>query len=900
MSFPVSRRVYRRLLGLLGGGTGRRHAPEMEHLFASMLRRETSRRGLAGWIHVWAGAVVDLLRDPVPLKKEKGVTMASLGQDLKFGWRVLAKNPGFTVVAVVTLALGIGANSAIFSLVNATLLAPLPFPEAKRLVAGWTSVPKLGFDTVGFSPPDYRLLAERQDIFEDIGAVTLGSFELSGGDGPPRRVVAFKVTSGYFRALAVPPLHGRWLLAGDDEPGRPVVVLSGTLWRERYGADPSIVGRSILLDRRPYQVVGVMPSNFQVPVPGLSEGTTPGDIWIPRGFTADELQAYGSYFSHMVVARLKPGVSQQQMRSQAEALAARAQEAYPPQITEALGSDRTLFFRFIPLFEQLVGDIRTPLLVLQAAVFLVLLIGCANVANLLLVQASARRRELALRSALGAGRGRLVSQMLWESLLLGLLGGGAGLLLAEIALPLLRTLIPPSLPQSQDISIDLPVLAFTFLLSLGTTLLFALIPAWKATRSDVQEALREGGRQGAGGASNRLQGVFVVAQMTLAIVLLVVAGLLLRSFSALVSTDPGFQPGKVVTTRVELPLAAYPQPQQIRSLYDALLQRLQGLPSVRAVGASTDLPLQITERRSFRREDEDPTTDTMRSVVFSWMTGDYLQAMGIRLLKGRPFSPQDRAGTQLVALVSRTAAQQLFSDRDPLGARVFVGGRRQPYTVVGVIEDVKDRAMDEPTLPHVYAPYEQEPDGALLDTQWNALRALNIAVRTGSDPADLLPLVRGQLQEVDPQLALSNIRTMETDIAQAVAPQRFNTLLLSIFATTALFLAVVGIYGVISYSVNQRRQEMGIRMALGAQQSDLLKLVLARGIRLVGASLVFGVAAALALSHLISGLLYNVGSRDPLTFSAVLVLLAAVALLACLLPARRAAKVDPMQALRTE
>ncbi len=900
MRFVVSRRVYNKLLGLFGGAIGRRHASEMEDLFISMLSRESARRGVAGWLHVWAGALVDLLRDPYPLPQQEGFTMATFKQDLKFGWRVLVKNPGFTTVVVVTLALGIGANTAIFSLVNATLLSPLPFPDAGRLVVGWTSVPKLGFDTIGFSPPDYRLLEERQDVFQDLGAVTLGSFELSGRGGSPRRVVAFKATSGYFRALAVPPLYGRWLLPEDDRPDRLVAVLSGTLWRERYGADPSIIGTSILLDRRPYEVVGVMPANFQVPVPGLSEGTTPGDIWIPRGFTADELQAYGSYFSHMVVARLKPGVSPEKMQSEAEALAARAQEAYPPSVARVLGGERTLFFRFLPLFDQLVGDIRTPLLVLQAAVSLVLLIGCANVANLLLVQATARRRELALRSALGAGRGRLLTQMLWESLLLGLLGGGAGLALAYAAVPLLRTLIPRSLPQSEQLSIDITVLAFTFALSLATAMVFALIPAWRAGRFDLQDALREGGRQGAGGASNRLQGAFVVAQMTLAIVLLVGAGLLLRSFAALVSTDPGFRPENVVTTRVELPLAAYPQSPQIRDLYDTLLGRMRSLPSVRAVGASSDLPLQITERRSFHREDEDVTEKTMRSVVFSWMTGDYLQAMGMRLLKGRPFDAQDRAGSPLVALISRTAAQQIFSDRDPLGQRVFVGGRRQPYTIVGVVDDVKDRAMQEPSLPHVYAPYEQEPDGALLDTQWNALRALNVAVRTEADPKDLLPLVRGQLQEIDPQLALTDIRTMQADISQAVAPQRFNTLLLTIFAVTALFLAVVGIYGVISYSVNQRRQEMGIRMALGAQKGDLLKLVLGRGIRLVGLSLILGVIAALALSRFVSGLLYNVGSRDPLTFSAVPLLLAAVALLACLLPARRASRVDPIRALRTE
>ncbi|HSR70552.1 MAG TPA: ABC transporter permease [Acidobacteriota bacterium] len=826
--------------------------------------------------------------------------MGTLKQDLKFGWRVLAKNPGFTAVAVLTLALGIGANTAIFSVVNAALLSSLPFPQPERLVAGWTSVPKLGFDRVGFSPPDYRLLEEQQDIFEDLGAVTIGNFELSGGGETPQRVVAFKVTSGFFRALGTPALQGRWLSAEEDEPGHQSVVISAHLWRQRYSADPSIVGESILIDRSPYEVVGVMPDHFQLPVPWISGGSENADIWIPRAFTAAELQGYGSNFAHMVVARLKPGVGPERLSSQASLLASRAQEAYPAQVQQILGGERTLFFVFNPLFEQLVGDLRTPLLVLQAAVLLVLLIGCANVANLLLVRAAGRRRELALRSALGAGRSRLLGQMLLEGLLLGLTGGLAGLAVAFACLPLLRTLLPAGLPQSQGIAINLPVLAFTFLLSLGTALLFALIPAWRATRQDIQEALREGGRQGAGGASSRLQGAFVVSQMTLAIVLLIAAGLLLRSFDALMSTDPGFQPDHVLVTQVELPLAGYPQAQKIRTFYDELQQRLRGLPAVQSVGASTDLPLAITERRSFRRQDQDPAEVAMSSVVFGWITGDYLDAMGIRLLRGRAFNEQDRAGSQPVTLISEAAVEQYFPDRDPLGAQVFVGGRPQPYTVVGVVDDIKNQAMDQPSLPHLYGAYEQEPDATLLHPQWKALRGLNIAVRSSAQPRMLLPLIRTQLRQIDPQLALTEIRTMRTDIDEAVAPQRLNTLLLAIFAATALFLAAVGIYGVISYSVSQRRQEMGIRMALGGQKTDLVRMVLNQGLRLVVFSLVLGLLAALGLSQFIAGLLYGVGARDPLTFLAVPLVLAAVALAACLIPARRATKVDPMQALRTE
>ncbi|HSR53193.1 MAG TPA: ABC transporter permease [Acidobacteriota bacterium] len=944
MKFSISRRLYRALLSLFGGQVGQRHGGDMEALFLSMLRRESSRRGVLGWLHVWTGALADLMgRAPAksarfqrPSRESsdlagpsgdgegssllpgrsfsalshrqgaaqstqaKGATMASFKQDLQFGWRVLAKNPGFALVAVLTLALGIGANTAIFSVVNATLLSSLPFPQAERLVMGWVAVPKLGLDPVGFSPPDYQLLEEQQDVFEDLGAVLVGAYELSGGSEAPQRVVAFRATSGYFRALGVQPLHGRWLMPQDDEPGGQVAVLSGRLWRQRFEADPSIVGQSVLLDRVPFEVVGVMPDDFQLALPGLGEGNADSDLWVPRGFTAAELQGYGQNFAHIVVARLKPGIGPEELQAQADVLASRAQEAYPAAMQQMLGNEQTLFFKFVPLYEQLVGGIRTPLIVLQIAVLLVLLIGCANIANLLLVRAASRGRELALRSALGAGRGRLLRQMLSEGLLLGLLGGLAGLAVALAALPLLRRLIPQGLPQTESISINLTVLAFTFLLSMGTAVLFTLIPAWKATRNDIQQALREGGRQGSGGASNRLQGAFVVAQMTLAMVLLVGAGLLLRSFEALTSTDPGFQPSRVITTKVELPLVAYSQAQQIRNFYDDLLLRLQGLPSVQAVGASTDLPLNITERRGFLRQDEEPSADSMRSVVYSWMKGDYLEAMGIRLLRGRAFNEQDRAGSQPVTLISESVADQYFPDKDPLGMQVSMGGGPPLYTIVGVVGDVKDQAMHMPALPHAYVPYAQEPDTTLLHPRWKALRGLNLAVRTNGDPEALLPLIRSQLREIDPQLALTAIRTMDADVAKAVSPQRFNTLLLSIFAGTALFLAAVGIYGVISYSVNQRRQEMGIRMALGGQKADLLKLVLGQGTRLIVLSLLLGAAAALALSHTISGLLYGVGARDPLTFVAVPMVLAVIALLACLIPARRAAKVDPMRALRAE
>ncbi len=907
MDFHHSRRAYRFLLKLSQRGLERSHGLEAERLFAEVLRSESRRLGRLGFLYAWMATLSDMARityqGQLRRKRERtkrGAIMSAFLQDLRYGLRILVKNPGFSLVALLTLAVGVGANTAIFSVVNAVLLRPLPYPQDNRLVVLWEAIPEIGFSKAGWSPPDLEFLKQQQKSFVHLGAVTPVQYEVSGGAEPPDRVLAGRVTEGFFQTLGIAPALGRIFSNEEQEPGSAVVVLGDAVWRHRFDSDAAVVGKTLRLDRRPHTIVGVMPRGFEFTLPGVQQGDRTPDLWIPRSFTSRELQSWGMQYNHSLIARLRPGTTLEQARTEAQLLAPRIQEQYPAQLLQVFKGAK-LSLVVSPLREELVGDSRTLLLLLLGAVAFVLLIGCANVANLLLARTAFRRKEIALRGAMGASRTRIVVQMLTESLALGAGGGLLGLALAFAGLPLLLALSPDSLPREAEIAIDWRVLVFALAVSLGTAVLFSIAPALGLTNRDLNESLQDAARGSSKGVTRKLQAVFAVSQLTLALVLLIGAGLLMRSFAGLLQVDPGFQPERVLAVRVPLPLSGYPQAHQIRSFYQELIAKMLSLPGVAAAGLSSDLPLKTTEVRGFVKEGS--SVDGMNSppsATYSWIQGDYLEAMGVPLLGGRGFTPQDRQGAPSVVLISQSMAETFWPGEDPVGQRILNGPRGQPQTIVGIVGDVKDGAIHEEPRPHIYAPYDQEADGTLVSTSWDALRALHLAVRTQGDAESLARTLRTELRRMDPDLAQEEIRAMQDRIGDSLAPQRFNLLLLSIFASSALFLAAVGIYGVVSYSVSQRTQEVGIRMALGASRASTLALVLMHGLRLVAVSAVIGLAAAFGLTRLMSSLLFEVSFSDPLTYAAVPILLCLVALLACYLPARRASRVDPIEALRCE
>ena len=821
--------------------------------------------------------------------------MNTLLQDLRYAVRVLIKSPGFATIAILTLALGIGANAAIFSIVDAVLLRPLPFKNASRLVMFWEGIPELGFPKVTASAPDIMLYAREQKSFESVGAFQNEELAISGGTGEPERITAARVSASIFPMLGVSPFIGRAYTDAEDKSRANVAVLSYGLWQRRYAADRSIVGRTIDLDRVPYTVLGVMPKKFVFPLAGPEDNNSPADVWVPMAFTNEELTHWGDMFNNSVLARLKPGVTLAKAQAEANLIAQDLMRAYPAALLKAF-PDAHVHLILSSFHEEVVGSVQTLLFVLMAAVGFVLLIACANVATLLLSRAASRSREVAIRVALGASRTRLVRQMLTESLVLALAGGLLGMLIAFWGTNGLLSLIPSSIPLPQGVSLGGAVLAFVAAVCLITALVFGVAPAFQASAVSLQGSLQEGGRSGtAGHARRRLQGIFVTAEFALALVLLIGAGLLVRSFAKLLRTNPGFRPDHVLTMQVPLPPHAYSKPAQVREFYRQALERIAALPGVKSDGISNDLPLNARETDAVQVEGKRGTTPAVR---VSWILGDYLRTMGISLLRGRSFTPEDRAGTQVVALVSEGAAKAMWPGEDPLGKRFAQGTRL--FTVVGIVADVTDSTLDAKPLPHAYIPYLQLPDGFLQGDAYDEARAMNIAVRTSGNPAALTSAVTGQIHSLDPDLALAKISTMDREMDASVAGPRFNASLFGIFSVAALFLAAIGIYGVLSYTVAQQTHEIGIRMALGAQRRDVMRLILSQGARVALVGIAIGLLAALALTRLMASLLYGVSATDPLTFAGVAIVLTLVALAACYIPARRAMRVDPMVALRYE
>ncbi|MCI0392112.1 MAG: ABC transporter permease [Acidobacteria bacterium] len=812
--------------------------------------------------------------------------MNTLLQDLGYGARMLLKQPGFTAVAVITLALGIGANSAIFSVINAALIKPLPYREPDRVVQFWETNPLKNWTQANVAPANLFDWQKQNQVFEEIAAY-MGSDKKGPGlagfqtesDGEPERIKALYVTGNIFSVLGVNAMIGRTLREEETSVGKhTVVVLSHGLWQRSYGADPKIIGKQIMFNGRNREVVGVMPPDFYFPSREV-------ELWVPMGWDYAQIAQLRRPHFLRAIGRLKPGVSLDQSRAEMKAIASRLEQQYPDTNTQmGVGVG--------PLKEWIVSDVQLPLTVLLVAVAFVLLIACANVVNLLLSRSAARAREVAIRSALGAGRGRLVRQLLTESLLLAITGGSIGLLLSVWLKDLLVAFSPDDIPRLDEIGLDWRVLGFTVVITLLTTMLTGLAPALSVSRPNLTSSLKEGCQKGGVGQGGRMRGALVMAEIALALVLVVGAGLMIRSFLQLQQVDPGFDPNNILSISISLPSSKYPEGAQQRAFFEQAEQRIRRLPGVVAVGSTTAPALAGYKWSSDMTIEGRPPEEYVREVRHKEITPDYFRAMGIPLLSGRFFNESDNDKGQQVIIVNTSLARRHFPREDPIGKRIkFDKPQDQGMwrTIIGVVNDEKQDGLGAEVKPEIYQSHLQ-----------SAQSQMTLIVRAGAVPQPLVSAIREEIRALDRSLALYNVKTMRVAIYESVARERFITLLLIVFAVLALTLASVGIYGVMSYSVTQRTHEIGVRMALGAQKRDVLKLIVAQGGTLASFGVAVGLISAFAMTRLMKSLLFGVTATDPVTFIAVALLLTAVALLACYVPARRAAKVDPMVALRDE
>ena len=813
--------------------------------------------------------------------------MRTLLQDIRYGLRVLAQRPGFTAVAVVTLALGIGANTAIFSLVNAVLVRPLKYRDAERLVMLWEDSTAAGFARDNLAPANYFDWKSQQQSFDQTAATRQLTFDLTG-DGEPEKLLGFGVEASFFPLLGVEPALGRALLPGDDSENARVVVLSHGLWQRRFGGERSIVGREVLLNGEKYTVVGVMPRGFQFQYSNF-------DLWTPFGLTPEKKAERGPHYLE-VVARLKDGVTVAQAEADLNTISARIAEADPDNATG-------LKAVVVPMREQLAGGSRQTLSVLLGAVALVLLIACANVAGVLLSRAAARRREMAVRAALGASRWRIVRQLLTESVMLGAAGGALGTLLALWAFAFLQQLVPSGMREMVELKLDLTVLVFTLAVSLLAGIAFGLAPAIAASKTDLNDALKQGGARGGVGSGRRLRGAFVVSEVALALVLLVGAGLLIQTLYRLRGQYAELRPESVLTLRTSLAENRYGEPSRRAAFYEQVLARVESLPGVTAAGYTTAVPLtRKGGANGLSLEGKDNGPSSTWNANHRQVTPDFFRAMGQTLREGRAFDARDDEGAPPVAAVNEAMARAFWPGESAMGKRFKVGSPAAPepwMTIVAVVSDVRQMGADAPVKPEMYVPYRQAAP-YWSKAPYSFFTPRDLVVRTSGDPQGLVAAVRNAIHEVDPYQPISGVRTMDEVLGVETAQRRLGMILLTAFASLALLLASLGIYGVLAFFVVQHTQEIGVRLALGARPSDVLRLVVGRGMKLALAGVGIGLVASLGLARLLASLLYGVSPGDPATFALVAVLLACVALLACLVPARRATKVDPMVALRYE
>ncbi|MFY9611397.1 MAG: ABC transporter permease [Blastocatellia bacterium] len=814
--------------------------------------------------------------------------MNTLWQDLRFGARMLIKKPGFTLIGIITMALGIGANTAIFSVVYAVLLRPLPYQEPERLTLLWTKLDKIGLEQNWISEPEVLDFREQSELFESFGVVSGGTFTLTG-DGEPEQLSGAQVSTNFFSVLGAKIKAGRDFEPSEEIPGAPrVAILSHGFWQRAFGGEHSVIGSTISLSGRPTTVVGVLPANFALIVPREALVPSGVDVWIPYAvdYAKQERDSHGL----TVIGRTKPGVTVAQAQEEMNGIAARL---YPIYYTHT-GFE----VKVVSLHGDIVKKMRPALLVLLSAVGFVLLIACANVANLLLGRAAAREREMAVRAAMGAGRIRLVRQLLTESIMLSLLGGAMGLGLAVWGVDALLALSPADLPRIDEVSIDVRVLAFTFGIATLCGILFGLVPALNASRIDLTHSLKEGSRSVAGSASHRMRGLIVVAEIGLSLVLLVGAGLLMRSFFRLTQVDAGFNAHNVLTMKMSLPRSKYKDGSAAASFYRQLLEKIQALPGVESAAAISHLPLS-GDYWGGTLTFEGVTANAERGNLASFevdqrvITPDYFTTMKTPLLEGRFFTAQDQRSKPFVAIIDETLARRLWPNANPVGRRVTFGrfpDKPDPWIeIVGVVRHIRHHKLEAEVREQVYYPH------AIA-----SFSGMTLAIRTGSDPLNMVGAVREAVRSLDRDQPIYRIRTMDEMVAGALAPARFTLLLLFIFAGVAAVLAVIGIYGVMSHSVTQRTHEIGVRMALGAQVSDVLKMIVGQGTRLVALGIGAGLIGAFSLTRLMASLLFNVSATDSTTFVVISVILAGVALAACFVPALRAAKVDPVVALRYE
>lgn len=800
--------------------------------------------------------------------------LEALGQDLRFAGRQLWKSPGFTFVVVLTLALAVGASTSVFSVVHGILLRPLPHPEPDRLL--WIEALSDGEESA-FSYPNFADWRAASRTVPQAAAFHSGSLNLSGESGEPERLIGMYVNAEFFSVLDIKPLAGRWFAPGEDQRGGPrVAVISEDLWERRYGRDPGVVGRTIRLGGNPFTMIGVVAREEKLP--------EYGEVWIPLGLTFEQLENRGMVYLG-AVGRLAPGATLKEARSEANAIAERLAKQYPESSTGfGIGLE--------PLQSVLVGEVRTQLLILLGSVLFVLLIACANVANLLLVRATAREGEVAIRSALGAQKGRIIRQLLTESVTLAFLGGAAGVALALWMTKALVALAPASTPRIDEVAVDGPVLLFALGITLVTGLLFGLAPTLQAARPNLTGALKEGARGSRGRASTRARNTLVVAEIALAVMLLAAAGLLLRSFARLQEIDLGFQAENVLKLHLTLPDTRYDEEAKRRAFVDGLTERLEGLPGVESAGVTVwGLPLTGgVNVWSFTIAGRPPVPPGQEDVIRSSMaTPGFFRTLNIRLARGRLLDERDRDGAPPVAVINEAAVRRFFPNEDPLGKRIVLDAEAAPngLEIVGVLRDFKQNALADEIEPQMFVPYAQTP-----------MPSLAVVVRTASDPAALTPSVAARVRELDPDLPVYAVRTMEEVLATSSAQPKFYMLLLGGFALIALLLAAVGIYGVIGYTVRQRTQEIGIRMALGATRDRVQRMVVRQGMTLALAGAATGLAGALVATRWMQSLLYQVSAMDPAIYSTVAVVLVAVAAIASWLPARRAAGTEPLLALR--
>jgi putative ABC transport system permease protein len=801
--------------------------------------------------------------------------------DVRHALRLLVKSPGFTIVAVLTLALGIGANAAIFSVVNSVLLEALPFPHANRLIFLHEHSSQVHEMSIDY--PDFQDWQRQQTVLDPLGAFQVDSSFVLTGAGEPQQIQGFNASAGFLPALGVKPILGRLFGKSDDRPGAAqTTVISYAMWQRKFGGDPGAIGRTLDLNGNSFTIIGVLPASFHFLIPA--------DVFLPLGLNADKMQDRGNHPGILAIGRLKPGVTIERARTEMGTIMARLARQYPRSnagVTATVETLRDAYYGYL-------SGLPTALWVLLAAVGFVLLIACANVANLLLARGAGRERELAVRVALGAGRSRLVRQMLTESVILALVGGLGGLLLGAAGTSALEAMIPADLASQIRISMDWHVLVFLLAITVLTGVIFGIAPAWRASRTDVNESLKEGGRSGTAGVGrSRYRQALVVSEFALGLVLVVASALMILSFYRLLQVNPGFRVNRILTAEVSLPNTKYPKDAQITAFYRDALARIHSLPGVQAAGAIMPLPLTgngwqtsvYIEGRPVPKPGQAPESD------YHSVTPGYFSAMGPRLLRGRLFTAADDANSPRVALVSRSFAELFWPHQDPIGKRMKVGGYASKHwtTVVGEVADTKQYGLDKKTKTEFYLPQNQE-----------AFPAMMLVVRTGGGASALTSAVRAAVAEVDSQQPISHIRTMRSYLDQNVSGTRMAATLLGLFAALGLLLAGIGIYGVIAYTVSMRTHEIGIRMALGASRGEILRMVLAAGARMALVGVGIGVVLGLGLMRLVSSLLYGVKPGDPLIYVLAAIALTGIALVACYVPARRAMKIAPSIALRYE